>query len=203
MTVTTPGRTLTMCVVICVYTCDRWDDILAAVASVRSQKTAPEEIVVVVDHNPDLYSRLRAVLPDVTVVENRYQRGLSGRQEHRRRGDLQRRGGLPGRRCCGPPRLAGTPSRRLRRRVHRRCRRHHPAALGIRPASVVPRRVRLGPGLHVHRAGTRAGPKRPGRQRLLPSRGLLGGGRVPESTSAGPRRSVVPWAARRRSSASG
>ena len=78
MTVTTPGRTLTMCVVICVYTCDRWDDILAAVASVRSQRTAPEEIVVVVDHNPDLYGRLRAVLPDVTVVENRKQRGLSG-----------------------------------------------------------------------------------------------------------------------------
>ena len=78
MTGTTPGRTLTMCVVICVYTFDRWDDVLAAVASVRSQKTAPEEIVVVVDHNPDLYSRLRPVLPDVTVVENRYQRGLSG-----------------------------------------------------------------------------------------------------------------------------
>ena len=78
MTGTTPVRTLTMCVVICAYTFDRWDDVLAAVASVRSQKTAPEEIVVVVDHNPDLYSRLRPVLPDVTVVENRYQRGLSG-----------------------------------------------------------------------------------------------------------------------------
>ena len=78
MTVTTPVRTLSVCVVICAYTCDRWDDVLAAVASVRSQRTAPEEIVVVVDHNPDLYSRLRPVLPDVTVVENRYQRGLSG-----------------------------------------------------------------------------------------------------------------------------
>ena len=78
MTVTPPGRNLTISVVICVYTFDRWDDILAAVASVRSQRTAPEEIVVVVDHNPDLYGRLRTVLPDVTVVENRNQRGLSG-----------------------------------------------------------------------------------------------------------------------------
>ena len=57
----------------------------------------------------------------------------------------------------------------------------HSAALGIRPASVVPGRVRLGPGMYVHREGTRAGPEPPGWQRLLPSRGLLGGGRVPES----------------------
>ena len=55
MTVATPGRNLTVCVVICAYTFDRWDDILAAVASVRSQTTAAQEIVVVVDHNPDLY----------------------------------------------------------------------------------------------------------------------------------------------------
>jgi glucosyl-dolichyl phosphate glucuronosyltransferase len=72
------GRKPTMCVVICAYTCDRWDDTLAAVASVRSQRTAPEEIVLVVDHNPELFSRLHAELPDVTVVENRHQRGLSG-----------------------------------------------------------------------------------------------------------------------------
>jgi GT2 family glycosyltransferase len=78
MTVTTPGRNLTVCVVICVYTCDRWDDILAAVASVRNQTTAAQEIVVVVDHNPDLYNRLLTALSDVTVVENRKQRGLSG-----------------------------------------------------------------------------------------------------------------------------
>jgi glycosyltransferase involved in cell wall biosynthesis len=78
MTVNSPRRPLTVGVVICAYTCDRWDDILAAVASVQSQTTAPAEIVVVVDHNPDLYGRLRVALPDVTVVENRKQRGLSG-----------------------------------------------------------------------------------------------------------------------------
>ena len=48
-----------MCVVICAYTFDRWDDTLAAVASVRSQTTQPDQIVVVVDHNPPLYARLR------------------------------------------------------------------------------------------------------------------------------------------------
>jgi GT2 family glycosyltransferase len=74
----THRRTLTLSVVICAYTCDRWDDTLAAVASVRSQTTAAQEIVVVVDHNPELYGRLRTALPDVTVVENRKQRGLSG-----------------------------------------------------------------------------------------------------------------------------
>jgi glucosyl-dolichyl phosphate glucuronosyltransferase len=78
MTATTSRRTLTMCVVICAYTCDRWDDVLAAVASIQNQTTTPDEIVVVVDHNPDLYDRLRKALPDVTVVANRQQRGLSG-----------------------------------------------------------------------------------------------------------------------------
>jgi GT2 family glycosyltransferase len=65
-------------VVICAYTLDRWDDVLAAVTSVQNQTTAAHEIVVVVDHNRDLYERLRATLRDVTVVENRKQKGLSG-----------------------------------------------------------------------------------------------------------------------------
>jgi hypothetical protein len=78
MTVQRSRHTLSLCVVICAYTFDRWDDTLAAVASVRSQTTAAREIVVVVDHNRDLYLRLRGALPDVTVVENRHQRGLSG-----------------------------------------------------------------------------------------------------------------------------
>lgn len=65
-------------VVICAYTEDRWDDIGAAVASVRAQHLPPLEIILVVDHNPPLYARLRSALPDVVVVENRQARGLSG-----------------------------------------------------------------------------------------------------------------------------
>lgn len=78
MTAPTPRRDLTVSVVICAFTLDRWDDTLAAVASVRNQTVPAAEIVVVVDHNPDLLDRLRAALPDVTVVANRKQRGLSG-----------------------------------------------------------------------------------------------------------------------------
>ncbi|HZB32941.1 MAG TPA: glycosyltransferase [Streptosporangiaceae bacterium] len=65
-------------VVICAFTDERWDDVHAAVESVRRQRHAPHEIIVSVDHNRDLYVRLKASLPDVIVVENRHGRGLSG-----------------------------------------------------------------------------------------------------------------------------
>jgi glucosyl-dolichyl phosphate glucuronosyltransferase len=65
-------------VVICAFTEERWDDVHAAVESVRRQRHAPHEIIVSVDHNPDLYARLKASLPDAVVVENRHGRGLSG-----------------------------------------------------------------------------------------------------------------------------
>lgn len=78
MTAALSTRDLTMSVVICAYTMDRWDDTLAAVASVQEQTVAPHEIVLVVDHNRALYERFRVALPDVIVVENRKQRGLSG-----------------------------------------------------------------------------------------------------------------------------
>lgn len=65
-------------VVICAYTQKRWDQVLAAVDSIRGQSLACEELVVVVDHNQALRARLAAALPDVTVVENREAPGLSG-----------------------------------------------------------------------------------------------------------------------------
>ncbi len=76
-------------VVICVYTERRWDDILAAVESVRGQSVPAHELIVVVDHNPALESRLIAELGpapgrqatpgmQVRVVANREARGLSG-----------------------------------------------------------------------------------------------------------------------------
>ncbi|AQA02547.1 family 2 glycosyl transferase [Mycobacterium sp. MS1601] len=65
-------------VVICAYTQNRWDQVLAAVASVREQSLAADEIVLVVDHNRDLYRALHEALPDITVVENMNQKGLSG-----------------------------------------------------------------------------------------------------------------------------
>lgn len=65
-------------VVICAYTDRRFDDVLAAVASVRAQTVPALEILLVVDHNPPLRARLAEALPEVTVVENAQRRGLSG-----------------------------------------------------------------------------------------------------------------------------
>ncbi len=72
-------------VVICVYTEDRWDDILAAVASVRDQSWPALETLVVVDHNAALLRRLAKWYGDdgagatagVRVLANAGPRGLS------------------------------------------------------------------------------------------------------------------------------
>ncbi|PVZ04591.1 glycosyl transferase family 2 [Actinomycetospora cinnamomea] len=65
-------------VVICAYTEQRWDDVLAAVASVQAQSLDPHELIVVIDHNADLHARLARALPDAIVIENQEARGLSG-----------------------------------------------------------------------------------------------------------------------------
>ncbi len=65
-------------VIICAYTERRWHDTLAAVASAAAQSYPALEIIVVVDYNPSLYQRLKAELPDVTVVANHEAPGLSG-----------------------------------------------------------------------------------------------------------------------------
>ncbi|MFF3327147.1 glycosyltransferase family 2 protein [Streptomyces sp. NPDC002889] len=75
-------------VVICVYTEDRWDDILAAVDSVRHQSLRAFETLLVVDHNPALLERLREQFKEegpgsgrdgqeVRVLANAGPRGLS------------------------------------------------------------------------------------------------------------------------------
>ncbi|MGW3953861.1 glycosyltransferase family 2 protein [Streptomyces sp. NPDC004752] len=51
-------------VVICVYTEDRWEDILAAVSSVRAQTYPALETLLVVDHNPALLDRLTEEYPE-------------------------------------------------------------------------------------------------------------------------------------------
>jgi GT2 family glycosyltransferase len=64
-------------VVICSYTERRRHDLLAAVESVRRQTVPARRTVVVVDGDPALYERVRADLPDVTVVLKRGEQGLS------------------------------------------------------------------------------------------------------------------------------
>jgi len=73
-----PATPAMISVVICAYTEQRWTETCAAVESVRQQTFPTKEIVLVVDHNPALYASLSVALPDVTVVENREEQGLSG-----------------------------------------------------------------------------------------------------------------------------
>jgi len=81
------GRFRQFSVVICVYTEDRWGDILAAVDSVREQSLPALETLLVVDHNPVLRERLEKHYADdtfasgtaaeVRVLANAGPRGLS------------------------------------------------------------------------------------------------------------------------------
>ncbi|MET4923642.1 glycosyltransferase family 2 protein [Streptomyces sp. PSRA5] len=72
-------------VVVCAYTEERWEDILAAVDSVRGQSMPATETLLVVDHNEALLDRLRAryasLSPadggEVRVLANAGPRGLS------------------------------------------------------------------------------------------------------------------------------
>lgn len=65
-------------IIICAYAMKRLPDLLAAIESVRRQSLAPGEIIVVVDHNPQLLHLVREREPGVIVVENTGARGLSG-----------------------------------------------------------------------------------------------------------------------------
>jgi glycosyltransferase involved in cell wall biosynthesis len=65
-------------VVICAFTEKRWDDTLAAAASVVAQSLPALETIIVVDHNPALEQRLALALPGVTVIPNAQPQGLSG-----------------------------------------------------------------------------------------------------------------------------
>ena len=70
--------TRSVSVLICAYTEDRWEQICAAVDSVRAQSLPSAETILVVDYNPELLERASAALPDVTVVANNQAKGLSG-----------------------------------------------------------------------------------------------------------------------------
>jgi glucosyl-dolichyl phosphate glucuronosyltransferase len=65
-------------IVICVYTLDRWNDIADAIESARVQTLPPVEIIVVVDHNPELRDRLKETFSGINFVDNQFTRGLSG-----------------------------------------------------------------------------------------------------------------------------
>jgi glycosyltransferase involved in cell wall biosynthesis len=67
-----------VCVVVCAYTMDRWDDLAVAVGSCLAQTLKPEEVIVVIDHNEELLQRASLELTGAVVVANRLTKGLSG-----------------------------------------------------------------------------------------------------------------------------
>ncbi len=71
-------KTLTVSVIVCCYTLERWNELTHALAALRAQKCSPCEIIVVVDHNAQLLDKTRKTFPEVKVMANRHARGLSG-----------------------------------------------------------------------------------------------------------------------------
>ena len=70
----TPG----ISVIICAYTLDRWAGLTGAIRSVEAQNAPAAEIVLVIDHNPELLARALSELRGCHVIENVESRGLSG-----------------------------------------------------------------------------------------------------------------------------
>ena len=65
-------------VAICAYTLDRWGELQAAVASVRRQAPAPDEVLVVIDGNDELLERVVRAFPDVRAMANAQAPGANG-----------------------------------------------------------------------------------------------------------------------------
>lgn len=65
-------------VVICTYSAERWNLLLAAVRAAVGQCGRGDEVIVVVDHNPELLARLARQWAEVIVVANDEGQGLSG-----------------------------------------------------------------------------------------------------------------------------
>ncbi len=64
--------------IICAYTMERWEDLCLAVASLCKQTHLADEIIVVIDHNAQLFELTKQTFADVIVVENDASKGLSG-----------------------------------------------------------------------------------------------------------------------------
>jgi glucosyl-dolichyl phosphate glucuronosyltransferase len=71
---------MTLSVIVCAYTDERWDDLVAAVASVQTQTVRPHQILLVIDYNPTLLARAQAEnsFAGVTILENGEAQGLAG-----------------------------------------------------------------------------------------------------------------------------
>jgi len=65
-------------VVVATYNAKRRDELDACLTALGRQTVAPAEVIVVVDHNPELFAAAREAFPSATVIENGHARGLAG-----------------------------------------------------------------------------------------------------------------------------
>ena len=81
----------TASVIIPAYTLDRWDLLSDAVSSVEAQTRPPIELILCIDHNPDLFQRCCerwAIEMDgrfpIRVISNRFHQESGGTEAHER-----------------------------------------------------------------------------------------------------------------------
>ena len=72
------GSLPTASVVIAAYTERRWTRLQQAIAAVQAQSIRPAEVILVIDHNPELLARAQAEMPYVRVIPNTRPAGSSG-----------------------------------------------------------------------------------------------------------------------------
>jgi cellulose synthase/poly-beta-1,6-N-acetylglucosamine synthase-like glycosyltransferase len=80
------SKTLTVSVIICAYTMDRWELMKGALSSVIVQDLAPLEVFLCIDHNEALYERCIRELPAMSahslwtlnIIQNRFDTRLGG-----------------------------------------------------------------------------------------------------------------------------
>lgn len=72
------SRAVSFSVVICAHSMERWSDIGEAVGSVLAQAAPADEIVLVIDHNRNLFERCQQELQHIKVIESCETKGLSG-----------------------------------------------------------------------------------------------------------------------------
>ncbi|MBD8869387.1 glycosyltransferase family 2 protein [Nocardioides donggukensis] len=65
-------------VVVCAYTRQRWESLCAVVEAVRRQDRPVLEVLLVIDHAPELLAECRSAFPGVRVLPSSGPRGLSG-----------------------------------------------------------------------------------------------------------------------------
>lgn len=73
-----PDGPPTISVVICAFTTARLGVLGEAISSLRTQTCAPRQVILVVDHSPELLLAARERWPQLKIVENRERQGLSG-----------------------------------------------------------------------------------------------------------------------------